>query len=275
MKRTLLSVLFATCAIFGSAQKIGEPTIIPISNYGYMYFTPGCFTKNGETLVVIPEGYNETNAVNIYDNEFNLIKTIRVKKSFSSADFVYASTNGFISSERHLYVTQTLFNNDDKFEYLEKTKGGLNIMSEDGTVLQTVKFDDENVDHDHCVILSIDNKTYIQTLVRVGECKYYMYLYPITRTATGVNSVGAPKKLHVSPTLASHNEPITVEIGDSEMNEREIGVVNAAGQTVFVTKVHAGDKSVTIDSAKLSRGLNIVKATNGNKPAEYCKILVR
>ena len=140
-------------------------------------------------------------------------------------------------------------------------------MSEDGTVLQTVKFDDESADN--CVILSIDNKTYIQTLLRVGEGKYDMYLYPITRTVTGVNSVGAPKKLHVSPTLASRNEPITVEIGDSEMNEREIGVVNAAGQTVFVTKVHAGDKSVTIDSAKLSRGLNIVKATNGNKPAEY------
>lgn len=59
------------------------------------------------------------------------------------------------------------------------------------------------------------------------------------------------------------------------MNEREIAVVNAAGQTVFVTKVHAGDKSVTIDPGKLSRGLNIVKATNGNKAAEYCKILVR
>mgnify|MGYP000756782200 FL=1 len=139
MKRTLLSIIFATCAIFGSAQKIGEPTIIPISNYGDMYFTPGCFTKNGETLIVTTEGDKETNAVDIYDNEFNLIKTIRAKKSFSSADFVYASTNGFISSERHLYVTQTLFNNDDKFEYLEKTRGGLNIMSEDGTVLQTVK----------------------------------------------------------------------------------------------------------------------------------------
>lgn len=40
-------------------------------------------------------------------------------------------------------------------------------------------------------------------------------------------------------------------------------------------KVHVGDKSVTIDPGKLSRGLNIVKATNGNKAAEYCKILVR
>lgn len=108
----------------GFGTKIGEPTIIPISNYGDMYFTPGCFTKNGETLIVMTEGDKETNAVNIYDNEFNLIKTIRAKKSFSSADFVYASTNGFISSERHLYVTQTLFNDDDKFEYLEKLKVG-------------------------------------------------------------------------------------------------------------------------------------------------------
>lgn len=273
MKRTLLSIFFATCAILGSAQKIGEPTIVPISNYGDMYFTPGCFTKNGETLIVMTEGDKEVKAINIYDNEFNLIKTIRAKKSFSCADFVYASTNGFISSERHLYVTQTLFNNDDKFEYLEEIKGGLNIMSEDGTVLQTVKFDDNS--SDCCVILSIDNKTYIQTRLRVGEGKYDMYLYPITRTATGVNSVGAPKRLHVSPTLASRNEPITVEIGDSEMNDREIAVVNAAGQTVFLTKVHVGDKSVTIDPGKLSRGLNIVKATNGNKAVEYCKILVR
>lgn len=275
MKRTLLSVLFATCAIFGSAQNIGEPIQVPNNHDRKIYLTPSCFTKNGETLVVIPESDDsgdETKALNIYDNDFKLIKTIAVGKSLSGP--IYYSSDDLRGSEGRLYVTQTLFNNDDKFEYLQELENGLNIVSEDGTVLQTITY--TNKDTYVRYIINIDNKMYIMTLTEDSENSHYFYtLYPITRTATGVNSVGAPKKLHVSPTLASHNEPITVEIGDSEMNEREIGVVNAAGQTVFVTKVHAGDKSVTIDSAKLSRGLNIVKATNGNKPAEYCKILVR
>lgn len=275
MKRTLLSIIFATCAIFGSAQKIGEPIQIPNHYNRKIYLTPSCFTKNGETLVVIPvsdDTEEGIKALNIYDNDFKLIKAITVRKSLSGP--IYCSSNDLSGSEGRLYVTQTLFNNDDKFEYLQELENGLNIVSEDGTVLQTITYTNKNTYVRY--IINIDNKMYIMTLTEDSENSHYFYtFYPITRTATGVNSVGAPKRLHVSPMLASRNEPITVEIGDSEMNEREIAVVNAAGQTVFLTKVHVGDKSVTIDPGKLSRGLNIVKATNGNKAAEYCKILVR
>ncbi len=73
MKRTLLSVLFATCAIFGSAQKIGEPIQVPNHHNRNIYLTPSCFTKNGETLVVLPvinDTEEESKALNIYDNDF-------------------------------------------------------------------------------------------------------------------------------------------------------------------------------------------------------------
>lgn len=276
MKKILLSVLFTTFASFCSAQNVGEPTQLSCLNNGQMFFTPGCFTNNGETLVVIPDidpdSQEDVKELNIYDNDFKLIKTIAVRKSLRGP--VYVGSNGFSGFESNLYVTQTLFNNDDKFEYIQELENGFNIVSEDGTILQTVTYTNEDTYVRY--IINIDNKMYIMTLSGDWRNRRYIYtLYPITRTATGVNSVGAPKKLHVSPTLASRNEPITVDLGDSEICEREIAVVNAAGQTVFVTKVHAGEKSITIDSGKLSRGLNIVKTTSGNKSAEYCKILVR
>ena len=224
-----------------------------------MYLLPGQFTYGNKEYIVEP--VEETSSINIYDSNFDLVKTISGHinaKAYANQYDVY------------LYAPQTLFNNDDKFEYIEDLDDGFNIVSENGTKLQTIKFPNHNT-YLHKV-LSLDDKMYLIADDSENGCSY---AYPITRTATGVNSVGAPKKLLVSPTVASRSEQISVEIGGDSSANREITVVNAAGQTVVHKKLAAGEKSVTIDSARLSRGMNIVKVSNGSEPAECCKIFIR
>lgn len=258
MKKILLSAALLASATLASAQNVGNPTK-PI--YGHMYLLPGQFTNGNKEYAIEPVG--ESNTINIYDSNLTIVKTITSKNPMASPDYA----NRY---DVYLYATQTLFNDDDKFEYIEELEDGINIASEDGKILQTIKF--PNLNTYISKVLSLDDKMYLIAADRENGCNY---AYPITRTATGVNSVGAPQKLLVSPTVASRSEQINVEIGGDSSASREITVVNAAGQTVVRKKLAAGEKSVTIDSSRLSRGMNIVKVSNGSEPAECCKIFIR
>ena len=260
MKKILLSAALLASATLASAQVKNDYKTFN----SHMYLLPGQFTTGNKSYLMSPilNNYNLV-GVNIYDSNLDLVKTI---SSPHITDIELAN-----QYDIYLYATQTLFNNDDKFEYIEKFDNGtFNIVSENGKILQTVTLPDIYTSVSKLLIL--DDKAYI---IATDDHEENSYAYPITRTATGVNSVGAPQKLLVSPTVASRSEQINVEIGGDSSASREITVVNAAGQTVVRKKLAAGEKSVTIDSSRLSRGMNIVKVSNGSEPAECCKIFIR
>lgn len=215
-----------------------------------------------------------------------------------------------LSSDEFVQATQTLFNNDEAYEYIcpiletrqdgevrkEDRDGdgeidryetsysvfatGFKVISESGATLSTVSFGNNlvNRSYDYTNLITINDKRYLQFRVfEFSNGSYgasYNIFYKIDRNASSIRQMGAPIKTKVYPTVADRNETITVEVGGNAA-DREVFVHNAAGQTVFRQTVPAGQNTVQINAAMLSRGLNVVSVKSGKGGSEACKVIVK
>ena len=205
----------------------------------------------------------------------------------------------------NIQLTQTLFNDDDEYEYIipetsiirdrqieEDRDGdgeidritedydthytGFSIKSSNGQIMQTINIENGYYVDNALQLLQINEKTYLKAYVYPLEEQYgsYYIYYPIKPNSTGINPLGAPMKMKVSPRMADRSESFTVELDGDSSAEREVVVVNSAGQTVWKRKVPAGQRTVTIGAARLGKGVNVVRV-NGGKGAESCKVIVK
>ena len=201
-------------------------------------------------------------------------------------------------------VTQTLFNDDEAYEYVipiiaytrnsraendrdgdgeidyiqevyRHANVGFNIKSSNGQTLQSIKLESGH-EYDDIELIKFNKKTYLCLLAypSEGDGDRYSIYYPIKPNSTGINPLGAPVRMKVSPRMADRSESFTVELDGESSAEREVVVVNSAGQTVWKQKVPAGQRTVSIGAARLGKGVNVVRV-NGGKGAESCKVIVK
>ena len=263
-----------------------ETTPITIADSD-LYGIGESYSYNHETSLV-SVGYSDKEAVimHVYGEDLNLKKTITPSEEPIYFTVINLNSN---SSDYTMYLTQTLFNDDEKYEYIVSVtkknqygydySAGLKIMSDDGSVLQTIMFP-ENVTgyFDRGIKLFI-----------IGSSKYleggdyedadeneYMNLYKINKDAKDPSKVSiatAPMRVSVSPRMASRNQDINVVAEGNGV--REVIVTNAAGQVVYSTKVAAGETNVKINSRRLSSGLNVVSVKGADGKEENCKVIVK
>ena len=167
-------------------------------------------------------------------------------------------------------LNYNLQNNENRSYYKS-----LQVISEDGTILQTLEF---------------PNKVYggIVKLVIIGKSRYLAFgeyegeddfhclnMYKINKSAdpSKVSIATAPMRVSVSPRMASRNQDINVVAEGNGV--REVIVTNAAGQVVYSTKVAAGENNVRISSRRLSSGLNVVSVKGADGKEENCTVIVK
>ena len=194
--------------------------------------------------------------------------------------------NNSWGNNEEFYFTQTLFNDDEMFEYIRldydntpdtttyalylidhlfrdiSYKGklvGFSIMQEDGNVVQSVKIQEElATSYLSFLLIKMNNKIYLVVYDESDYTKKCIF-YRIEKLANGiVKQVAALPGMKVSPHVADRKENITVELGEG-CNAREIQVVNAAGQTVKRISVAKGQSQVSFSADGLGRGMNIVR----------------
>lgn len=217
-------------------------------------------------------------------------------------------------NEREFTITQTLFNDDDKYEYLRPVysdglsqismsycrvsiddmtfslpcivkdygtrPSGFQVVSEDGSVLQTVNFDGSFVGGQYDPnLIRIHGKLYLAFSGDVlDEANNTMsqatLFYALDRKSNQIQKVGEHiGNVNVYPRVADRSDQITVELNDNG-DIREIQVVNANGQTEVRIPVKEGQKSITIPANQLGRGMNVVNAV-GRKGHQSHKVVVR
>ena len=284
MKKFFISTMMAMSAMCVNAQVETTPITIADSE---LYGIGESYSYNHETSLV-SVGYSDKEAVimHVYGEDLTLKKTIT--PSEEPIPFTVKNLNSN-SSDYTMYLTQTLFNDDEKYEYIVSVpqknqygydySAGLKIMSDDGSILQTIMFP-ENV------------TGYFDTGIKlfiIGSSKYleggdyedadeneYMNLYKINKDAKDPSKVSiatAPMRVSVSPRMASRNQDINVVAEGNGV--REVIVTNAAGQVVYSTKVAAGENNVRISSRRLSSGLNVVSVKGADGKEENCKVIVK
>lgn len=267
MKKIIISTIVAMTAVCANAQV--ETTPIPISN-SYLYGIGEGFNYNHEISVVSME----VGSLRVFDENLNhkkVIETIGEPSRMSVHNF------NSHAADYTICLSQTLFNDDEKYEYVVEGIGSLQVVSEDGTVLQTLDYP-ENVEvySDNIDVFIIGDNKYLQILsYEDADGKKYRYFYKINKSGdpSKVSIATAPMRVSVSPRVAECSQDITVVAEGSGL--REVIVTNAAGQVVYSTKAADGENTVRINSRHLSSGLNVVSVKGADGKDENCKVIVK
>ncbi len=185
-------------------------------------------------------------------------------------------------------ITQTLFNNDDKYEIFTPVWGGkvvkydddylsrktfsncfvtaYNVVSEDGSLLHTLETGGDSYFGDVSYVYDIYDKRYLMIPVfdasDVDDWFYSENLseatfryYEINQETTNIEFVCEVKdEMRVSPTVADKDDVITVILSTPEENA-QIMVTSVSGQVVKRYTVACDEKHITLDAATLRSGV--------------------
>ncbi|MBO5788305.1 MAG: hypothetical protein J6R07_06480, partial [Bacteroidaceae bacterium] len=179
-------------------------------------------------------------------------------------------------------ISQTLFNDDDKFEFLlpilkqtEITnfdeyngKGrtrfvyqceGCKVVSEDGTVLHEIKVpvNDSEDDDYYCdvYIVKLSDKTYLCIEQSTSEVIPY-YEIKKNGNSSSINKVRDVRGMNIRPTIAGRNENITITLNDGDNDaDRELIVTGLNGQLMERRAIPAGENQLEINAGMLRSGM--------------------
>lgn len=221
---------------------------------------------------------------------------------------IYNLDNSTFDEGQHP-LSQTLFNNDDKYEYLEvvfkqcteKEENdrdfdgmideeitniynkiiGFKIVQDDGTVLQTINIEPYNLYvgnepsyrfREHMYLYTINGKNYFGYF----DEDYTFYSINNDGGSSGIiHKVGSPIKVSVRPTIVNRNEPISVALDGDNAESSRVTVNDASGRTVYRTTIPAGQKQTNIDTSKFGNGLNVVTVQRNGSKVDSHKVIVK
>ncbi len=301
-KVLLLSLFAAVCSTLSADNKPIDPILTTKSDYsgvipemvlyeGNMYWTGSRSEfKFGDYNYV-----DHLTSISIFDNSLNEVKQITSSNPILMCNFIDEYRSG-----TRLPVTQDVFSDDGKFEYIVGTRFDeyghaleLAIKQDDGKVLANLTLGEgENLtsfyygDWDGIPLDLIylgDGNWYLglhiakEAANRDAEPDYFIRLYSFEhgKISTSLKQVrDIPEKISASPVMPRRNEIVSIDIS-SVQSPISLTVVSAAGQVVCSQNLHDGQKNASIDTSRLTSGLYIVRVANSQKKSEICRIIIR
>lgn len=316
MKKILIA-LTALCCIMShaTAQTIWEPSH---ELKGGFQTIPAEFMKNGKAAILQSE---DGNSVKVLDGEFNEIASFRLtgvpyktnyKVVYDSGE-VYDAVQKYdldfrtlrvdysevyIGSEE-INVTQSLFNDDDKFEYIiaigdtketvRKDEGytqyrytyhrtGYRVMNEDGEVLFQINAPANFEMNSYPELTIVGGNGYLKCYmmeISDEDKEHYdtkVYLYTIDRKTSSVKFVAESRvSSKVFPTLSDGAEPVVVALDAPTECALDVTVTSVNGMRMARTVIPAGASGTQIDTSAFPKGMYIVNVGKD----EYSKIIIR
>ena len=270
MKKMILSVL-----AFASLTGIqAQNPITPIDYDGYFRSVlprlfcneTYAFSLNGEEI-----GYDVDTAFIINSNlqiektiPFNMgernnrpVGPVRLRFYNYDAEIMYGNVM--------IYFSQTLFNSDNKFEYIKPVYSSstnvyehnverLEILSDDGTTVNTISWEDGYLaEADGLYLYNFGNKLYLR--VPLKNLNYNTYTDAWYRIDRQTQSIARVENVpfNVFPTVVDRSSEITVQLEEGT-NAREIVVVDAMGREVKSVPVQPGQREVKVCTSGLHAG---------------------
>ncbi len=303
MKKTLLTVLACIALFSATAQNQINPVETELSTDDlFEGYIPPVFT-NGAYICVQKYYEDETNHQHWYSDTVNVINSnLQVERSFVvDIDYpegvyiyddrplgleFYDFDGNLWPDEIYTSYTQTLFNNDNNFEYIKPIYSAnpiviqqfydeyhierFDILTENGSVVNTITLENGYLARPYIYLIKFGNKFYIYIEVANSESeKGEAAWYRIDQQTQSISRVeNVPFK--VFPTLTDRNSDITVQLEEGT-NAREIVVVDAIGREVKSVPVQPGQREVKVSTRGLSAGLGFITDRKNNA----VKIIVR
>ena len=206
-----------------------------------------------------------------------------------------------------IYATQTLFNNDEKWEFLrpiytesvyntresdrdddgeidykeityrDKVKA-YEIVSEDGNVLSSILVP-EGDSYDPRIV-KWDGEVYFGISVE-KEISHYNYeeytaIYSIDKNASSVKKIASTPAMRVSPALAERNSTVNVTLdAETVKNGGELIITDSNGRTIGRSHVEAGQTSVPVTTDRMGSGVYNITLTEKGQKVENARIIVK
>ena len=243
------------------------------------------------------------------NTEGNWVETSKQSSTCRIPSLLYTSETHIDGS--YNMISQTLFNNDDKYEIIIPVYGGefirtysdnsssrrvyknyaatsVNIVCETGEILHTISAGENEFffpRYDDSYILKIGNKTYL--VLGVGnitiehafwfeEADYYRW-YEICKETNSVNFVRETRgSMNIRPTVANRDEQITITLNDENSNAaRELIITGVNGQLVDRRDIPAGENTVTVSAAMMRSGMYNFTLQKKGEIVDNGKVIVK
>ena len=263
-------------------------------DWGQQYPTEGWIYKDDDEVYYVK--------INYVADEKEEIERQSGKCSLFYAEYV-DFFDYTVDSECNAIISQGLFNDDDKYEFLlpelavfestqENWNGtlvtttyghrpiGYKIVSEDGATLHSLIINEEKDPDMRCYanVTSIGDKNYLLV-------DYYSYssdyevtrFYEIKKDGTGIEKVREMRgSMNIRPTVANRNELITITLNDENSNAaRELIITGVNGQLVDRRDIPAGENTVTVSAAMMRSGMYNFTLQKKGEIVDNGKVIVK
>ena len=198
------------------------------------------------------------------------------------------------SYDMDLAFTQTLFNNDEKYELLvnkyvikagepdERDRDGDGEIDYRETNYRAVSDSWEIVSEDGTTLFSqkVEDNYYGDFVIYKFKGSFYLcdenQLYRIDKGSSSLQKVAMPVGMKMFPTIARPSDEITIEFEASADNAvRTLSVTDAAGRTVEQRTVAPDATRIAVSARRLHAGTYIFTLTENGKQVDNGKIIVK
>ena len=209
-------------------------------------------------------------------------------------------------------ISQGLFNDDDKYEFLlpvtavlesssydnwtgtlttkyEHRPIGYKIVSEDGATLHELIINAEKDNDVRCYayVISLGDKNYlmVNSYKRVNGSNDYYYTDEVTRfyeikkngSGTSIEKVREMRGgMNIRPTVANRDEQITITLDDDNNSAaRELIVTGVNGQLVERRTIPAGENTIRMNAAMMRSGMYNFTLQKKGEVVDNGKVIVK
>lgn len=284
MKKQILIAALGFVSVGSFAQTFHEESGFPCA---YTRSVPACYLKDANPCLLVHDDlYYVSNTdkrdIYVYDKNLSLVKSWSFVGKAASMYFVNANNGG---EDAEFFFSQTLFNDDDSFEYfLQETTGegadertfALRVMSDNGRELARISFDEPLYRGVGIDIIHFDEKDYLLIDGMKENNVSFSKLYSIKKSSDGqtaIQEVPQQAGLSALPSLARRNENVNIRLGNHAGGRLQ--VTSANGSVVRQMLIQEGQTSVQLNTRGLSADMYVVSVVDANGTQENCKIVIR
>ena len=279
-----------------------ESYYVQESNYydwGTQYPKEGWIYKDYDDVCKVRISYSPDEYEEISRWNYSIYSSYYKEKVYCY-DFIY-------DSEAAATITQTLFNDDDKYEFLlpvmevfERSSYssssdvliteyrpkavGYKVFSEDGKMLHELIINaekDEELYFD-AYVSTLGNKNYLivesyRDVAGEGYTDEVTRFYEIKKDGTGIQKVREMRgSMNIRPTVANRDEQITITLNDDNNSAaRELIITGVNGQLVERRTIPAGENSVKVSAAMMRSGMYNFTLQKKGEIVDNGKVIVK
>ena len=228
--------------------------------------------------------------------------------------FYVGKIMGEVYEEDGIIASQTLFNNDEKWEFLrpvfaefadydhyetrEEDRDGdgeidykqtkyrdklkaYEVVSENGNVLTTITVPEG--EYYAPLFINWDGETFfgiaVEKKIEEDEDDYYeeyIAVYNIDKNASSVKKIAETPAMRVSPALANRNSTVNVTLdAETAKNGGELVITDSNGRAIARRRVEVGQTSVPVTTDRMSSGVYNITLTEKGQKVENARIIVK